>query len=69
VTQDESHVRVGGLFAPGQRGKKNDHGKESVQKIEVTTGRREARVHERKHAQRKAIAGARGACVWEKDLT
>jgi hypothetical protein len=28
------------MLAPGRRGKKNDHGKESVQKTEVTTGKR-----------------------------
>ena len=32
VTQDESHVSVGGLLAPGRSGKKDDHGKESMQK-------------------------------------
>jgi hypothetical protein len=69
VTRDESHVSVGGLLAPGQRGKKNDHGKESVQKTEVTTGKRTTRMHARKCAQRKATAGGRTTRTWEKDLT
>ena len=68
VTRDESHVNVGGLLAPGQRGKKNDHGKESVQKMEVTTGKRTTRTHARKHAQRKATTRGRTTRAWEKDL-
>jgi hypothetical protein len=55
-------------LAPGRRGKKNDHGKESVQKTEVTTGKRTTRVHARKRAQRKATTGGRTTRVWEKDL-
>jgi hypothetical protein len=57
------------MLAASQRGKKNDHGKESVQKTEVTTGRRAARTYARKRAQRKATAGGGVARVWEKDLT
>jgi hypothetical protein len=53
----------------GQRGKKKDHGKESLQKTEVTIGRREARAHERKRAQRKKTIGGGAAHVWEKYLT
>jgi hypothetical protein len=55
-------------LAPGQRGKKKNHGKESVQKTEVTTGRREAHVHARKRAQRKVTTGGGEARVWEKEL-
>jgi hypothetical protein len=56
------------VLAPSQRGKNNDHGKESMQKIEVTTGRRAACMHERKCAQRKATARGGATRVWEKDL-
>ena len=57
------------MLAPGRRGKKNDHGKESVQKIEVTIGKRTTHMHARKRAQRKSTAGGRTTCTWEKDLT
>jgi len=57
------------MLAPGRRGKKNDHGKESVQKTKVTIGKRTTRTHARKHAQRKATAGGRKTRAWEKDLT
>jgi hypothetical protein len=50
VTRDESHVSFGGLLAPGQSGKKDDHGKESVKETEVTTGKRSARANARKRA-------------------
>jgi hypothetical protein len=33
VTQEESHVSVGGLLAPCRSEKKDDHGKESMQKL------------------------------------
>ena len=69
MTRDESHVNVGGLLAPGRRGNKNDHGKESVHKTEVTTERRAARAHARKCAQRKVTAGGGATRIWEKDLT
>ena len=57
------------MLAPGPRGKKNDRGKESMQKNEVTTGKRITRVHARKCAQRKATTGGRTSCTWEKELT
>jgi hypothetical protein len=56
------------LLAPGRSGKKDDHGKESVQETEVTTGKRSARANARKHAQRKATAGGRTTRTWEKNL-
>jgi hypothetical protein len=46
-------------LALGRREKKNDCGKESVQKTEVTTGKRTTRAHARKHAQMKATTGGR----------
>ena len=69
VTQEESHVSVGGLLAPGRRGKKNDRGKESVQKTKVTTRKITTHMHVRKHAQRKVTTRGRTTRVWEKDLT
>jgi hypothetical protein len=57
------------MLVLGRRGKKNDHGKESMQKIEVTTGKRIACAHARKHAQRKETTGRRTTHVWEKYLT
>jgi hypothetical protein len=51
------------------KGKKNDRGKESVQKTEVTTGKRTTRAHARKRAQRKVTAGGRTTRAWEKYLT
>jgi hypothetical protein len=57
VTRDESHVSVVGMLALGQRGKKNDRGKERVHKTEVTIGKRTIRAHARKRAQRKLTAG------------
>ena len=47
---------------------KSNRGKESVQKIEVTTGRRVACAHARKRAQRKATSRGGATRVWEKDL-
>jgi hypothetical protein len=57
------------MLAPGRRRKKDDRGKESMQKIEVTTGKRTTCVHVRKRAQRKAIAGGIKTRAWEKYLT
>lgn len=68
VTQDESHVSVGGLWAPSRRGKKNDCGKESMQKTKVTTSKITTCTHASKRAQNKATAGGRTIRVWEKDL-
>ena len=59
MTRDESHVSVGGFLAPGQSGKKDDHGKESVQETKVTTGKRSTHVNARKHTQRKATTRGR----------
>jgi hypothetical protein len=56
-------------LAPGRSGKKNDQGKESVQKTEVTTGKGTTCAHARKRAQRKATTGGRTTRAWEKDLT
>jgi hypothetical protein len=53
-------------LAPGRRGKKNDRGKESVQKTEVTTGKRTTHAHARKRAQRKATAGGRTTRMGER---
>jgi hypothetical protein len=46
-------------LALGRSGKKDDHGKESMQETEVTTGKRSACTNARKHAQREATTGGR----------
>jgi hypothetical protein len=56
------------LLALGRRGNKNNRGKESVHKTEVTTSRRAAHVHARKCTQRKVTVGGGATRVWEKDL-
>jgi hypothetical protein len=50
-------------------GKKNDLGKESVHKTEVTTGKITTHAHGIKRAQRKEIVGGRTTHSWEKYLT
>ena len=69
MTQDESHVSVGGQLALGLRGKKNDRGKESVQKTKVTTRKRTTCAHAINRAQRKATVGGGTTCILEKDIT
>jgi hypothetical protein len=56
------------LFTPGRSGKKDDHGKESMQETEVTTGKISTCTNARKRAQREATAGGRTTCTWEKNL-
>jgi hypothetical protein len=56
------------MLAPSRSGKKDDHGKESMKEIEVTTRKISARTNAIKHAQREATTGGRTTRAWEKNL-